>query len=97
MATMRQLTFQGAGKLDWLEVPEPTLTGSADALVRPVAVATCDLDTPIVRGETPFQGPLPLGHECVAEVVDVADGVKGIQPGALVSVPFQISCGDCGR
>ena len=97
MATMRQLTFQRAGKLDWLEVPEPTLTGSADALVRPVAVATCDLDTPIVRGETPFQGPLPLGHECVAEVVDVADGVKGIQPGALVSVPFQISCGDCGR
>jgi alcohol dehydrogenase len=97
MATMRQLTFQGAGKPDWLEVAEPTLTGSGDALVRPVAVATCDLDTPIVRGETPFQGPLPLGHECVAEVIDVADGVKGIQPGALVSVPFQISCGDCGR
>ncbi|MGH2967036.1 MAG: zinc-dependent alcohol dehydrogenase [Solirubrobacterales bacterium] len=97
MATMRQLTFQGAGKLDWLEVPDPTLTGDEDALVRPVAVATCDLDPLIVRGETPFGGPLPLGHECVAEVVDVADGVDGVRPGGLVSVPFQISCGQCGR
>jgi threonine dehydrogenase-like Zn-dependent dehydrogenase len=97
MAAMRQLTFQGAGKLDWLEVPEPALTGRGDALVRPVAVATCDLDTPIVRGETPFGGPLPLGHECVAEVVDVADGVEGLEEGALVTVPFQISCGECER
>jgi alcohol dehydrogenase len=97
MATMRQLTFEDAGKLDWREVPEPTLTGGGDALVRPVAVATCDLDPLIVRGETPFGGPLPLGHECVAEVVDVADGVEGFTEGALVSVPFQISCGECGR
>ena len=97
MAAIRQLTYQDDGELDWLEVPEPALTGSGDALVRPLAVATCDLDTPIVRGETPFGGPLPLGHECVAEVVDVADGVEGLEPGILVSVPFQISCGVCGR
>ena len=58
--------------------------------------ATCDLDAPIVRGETPFTGPLPLGHECIAEVVEIGDGVN-VRPGRLVSVPFQISCGRCER
>ncbi len=97
MAAMRQLTFEGPNELPWAEVPEPVLSGEGDALVRPIAVATCDLDAPIVRGETPFAGPLPLGHECVAEVIDVADGVEEVRPGQLVSVPFQISCGGCER
>jgi alcohol dehydrogenase len=93
---LRQLTFESPGELRWVEVPEPELSGDGDALVRPIAVATCDLDPAIVRGETPFGGPLPLGHECIAEVVDTADGVD-VRPGRLVSVPFQISCGRCGR
>jgi threonine dehydrogenase-like Zn-dependent dehydrogenase len=97
VAEMRQLTLEGPGRLRWAEVPEPTLSGDGDALVRPVAVATCDLDAPIVRGETPFGGPLPLGHECVAEVLEVADEVADLWPGRLVSVPFQISCGSCER
>jgi alcohol dehydrogenase len=58
-------------------------------------VATCDLDASIVRGASPFQAPFPIGHECVAEVLEVGDGVRGAAPGALVSVPFQISCGEC--
>jgi alcohol dehydrogenase len=63
--------------------------------VRPRAVATCDLDALIIGGQSPFPPPFPLGHECVAEVVDVGDGVTSIEPGQLVSVPFQISCGEC--
>ena len=64
--------------------------------MRPIAVATCDLDTAIVRGGV-FGGPLPLGHECVAEVVEVGGSAGGLSPGRLVSVPFQISCGRCSR
>jgi alcohol dehydrogenase len=58
-------------------------------------VATCDLDAMIVNGASPFPAPFAIGHECVAEVVDVGDGVSAVTPGTLVSVPFQISCGDC--
>ena len=65
------------------------------ALVRPIAVATCDLDALIISGESPFPPPFPVGHECVAEVIDVGDAVTSLQPGELVSVPFQISCGEC--
>jgi alcohol dehydrogenase len=92
---MQQLTYVGPGDLAWREVPAPALTSDQAALVRPVAVATCDLDALIVAGGSPFPAPFALGHECVAEVIDVGDRVVGVRPGQRVSVPFQISCGDC--
>ncbi len=91
---MRELTWTGEG-VEAREADAPALQGDREALVRPVAVATCDLDLAMVAGETPFPAPIALGHECVAEVVEIGDRVRGVQPGALVSVPFQISCGDC--
>lgn len=94
---MRQLTFVEPGKLEWREADEPRLDGDGEALVRPLAVATCDLDLAIVRGRVPYQEPFPFGHECVAEVTDVGDDVAAVAPGTVVSVPFQISCGECAR
>ena len=94
---MRALTFAGKDKIEWRDAPDSKLQGDGEALVRPVAVATCDLDQLIVRGMIPFEEPFPLGHECVAEVTEVGDGVEGFAPGDLVSVPFQISCGECDR
>ena len=92
---MQQLTFVKPGVLEWWDVTAPHLEGPNEALVRPVAVATCDLDGPILRGEAPFTGPFAFGHEFVAEVVEVGADVLGVQPGQLVAVPFQISCGVC--
>jgi threonine dehydrogenase-like Zn-dependent dehydrogenase len=92
---VQQLNYLAPGELAWREAPSPALDSDRAALVRPLAVATCDLDALIVAGESPFQGPFALGHECVAEVVDVGDGVGDFRPGQRVSVPFQISCGDC--
>jgi threonine dehydrogenase-like Zn-dependent dehydrogenase len=92
---MQQLIYTGPGQLSWNEAPEPKLSSDAAALVRPLAVSTCDLDGLIVRGESPFPPPFPIGHECVAEVVEVGDGAGALEPGQLVSVPFQISCGEC--
>jgi threonine dehydrogenase-like Zn-dependent dehydrogenase len=92
---MRQLTVVEKGRLEWLDVPEPKLEGDGEAIVHPLAVATCDLDSQIVRAATPFPLPIPLGHECVGEVVEVGDDVKAVSPGDIVAVPFQISCGEC--
>jgi threonine dehydrogenase-like Zn-dependent dehydrogenase len=92
---VEQLTYLGAGELEWQEVPAPKLDSDRAALVRPLAVATCDLDALIIAGESPFPAPFPIGHECVAEVIDVGDDVRAVKPGQRVSVPFQISCGDC--
>ncbi len=95
MSEMRQLTYAGPGDLAWWEVPAPTLTSDDAAIVRPLAVATCDLDALIIAGRSPFPAPFALGHECVAEVTEVGDRVTSVRPGQRVSVPFQISCGEC--
>lgn len=92
---MAQLTYLGPRRLRWREAPEPRLRCGRSALVRPVAVATCDLDWLIVGGASPFEPPFPIGHECTAEVLDVGEEVASVRPGQLVSVPFQISCGEC--
>jgi threonine dehydrogenase-like Zn-dependent dehydrogenase len=91
---MRSLVLQGTRRMAWEEVPEPRRQREREALVRPLAVATCDLDQPMIFGRTPFQLPIHLGHECVAEVVE---GPEGFAPGDRVVVPFQISCGTCER
>jgi threonine dehydrogenase-like Zn-dependent dehydrogenase len=94
---MQELIFITAGQVEWREVAAPTLEGPGEAIVRPLAVATCDLDAAIVKGWIPLPGPFPLGHEFVGEVVDVGDEVNGIEPGQRYVVPFQISCGSCGH
>ncbi len=94
---MRQLTFIEAGKLEWRELDEPRLEADGEAIVRPIAVATCDLDLALVRGHAPAGREFAFGHECVAEVVEIGDAVASVAAGDLVSVPFQISCGECDR
>jgi alcohol dehydrogenase len=42
-----------------------------------------------------FPGPFPVGHETVAEVVEVGDQVVARRPGDRVLVPYQLSCGTC--
>jgi len=73
---MQQLNFIQAGMLEWREAPEPKMETDGDALVRPIIVATRDLDAAVVRGA--FPGPFPIGHEGVAEVIDVGDAVGSL-------------------
>ena len=99
-SAMRQLNFIGTRKLEWREVPEPELEASTDALIRPIAVAACDGDVAIIRGDLPLPGPFPFGHAFAAEVAALGDGVQGFEVGQHVVLPVQISCGlcqSCGR
>jgi alcohol dehydrogenase len=91
---MRSLVLEAPRQLAWHDVPEPQRRHEREAIVRPIAVATCDLDQPMIFGRTPFAMPIHLGHECVAEVIE---GPDGFAPGDRVVVPFQISCGTCER
>ena len=94
---MQQLTLEEPGRITWQEVAEPELESDGQALVRPLAVATCDMDLMIARGESPFPAPIALGHEGVAEVVEIGRAVRSVAVGDRVVVPFQISCGTCER
>ena len=92
---MRQSMLYGPAEVACADVPEPVLSGGDAAIVRPVAVATCDLDIAVLRGRLPLDGPYPFGHEAVAEVIEIGDEVRSVSVGDLVVVPFQISCGAC--
>jgi threonine dehydrogenase-like Zn-dependent dehydrogenase len=91
---MRQLVYAGTGRVAWQDADEPPPPARADAVVRPLAVARCDLDAPMVAAGI-FPGPFPVGHELVAEVVDAGADVRRWRPGDRVLVPFQVSCGAC--
>jgi threonine dehydrogenase-like Zn-dependent dehydrogenase len=101
---MKQLTRVGTRRLEWRDVREPRLQGPDEALVRPIAVARCDMDYLLIRyplpsglglaaaagvvdrgveeafGCPPVGGPIAIGHECVAEVIDEACA-KTVWPG----------------
>ncbi len=94
---MQQLMFVKPGQVEWGDGPEPMLIDEGDALVRPLVVATCDIDRGFIDGTVRVPGPFPLGHEGVAEVVSTGPGVRSVAPGDRVVVAFQLSCGRCER
>jgi alcohol dehydrogenase len=91
----RGLVAAPGGRLAWRQVPAPLAPPPHGATVHPIAMATCDMDRPIMLGRTPFPLPLHLGHECVAEVLSVGGEVTSFHAGQRVVVPFQINCGTC--
>jgi alcohol dehydrogenase len=50
-----------------------------------------------ICGAVPFAGPFAIGHECVAEVVELGASVSGLSAGDRVVVPWAVSCGTCAH
>lgn len=92
---MQQLMFEEVGEYVWRDRPDPEILAPEQALVRPLAVACCDLDVVVAHGRAPLPPGYAVGHEGVAEVVALGDDVTGVQVGDRVVVPFQINCGQC--
>ncbi|MGH1471184.1 MAG: alcohol dehydrogenase catalytic domain-containing protein [Cellvibrionaceae bacterium] len=95
MTMIQQLTYLASKKVEWQGVLTPRLTTDKSALVKPMAVARCDLDRFVVAGQYRTRGPFALGHEIAGLVIDVGDEVTSFVPGDRVIVPFQINCGEC--
>ncbi|WP_433682903.1 zinc-dependent alcohol dehydrogenase [Nocardia sp. CA-119907] len=61
--------------------------GIRTGLIDPVVASIC--------GDVPFQGPFGIGHECIAEVIEIGAEVTGLARGDFVVVPWAVSCGEC--
>lgn len=92
---MRSLIFAGPDKVEWQERPDPVVSNGKQAIVKPLVIGRCDLDVGFVRGLAPMAPGAPLGHEVVGVVKEVGDNVCNFQPGDIVVVSAQISCGEC--
>jgi threonine dehydrogenase-like Zn-dependent dehydrogenase len=92
---MQALHYIEPGRLEWRAISAPALEAPTDTIVRPIAVAACDLDRAIASGASPFPGPFIMGHEFCGEVMEVGEATGALTPGDIVIASFQPSCGTC--
>ena len=90
---MRQLTCV-AELSEWHDVPAPAIGGDGEALVRPLAVARCDIDQFLTAGFFPLQGPYAVGHGVARSSRSATRPPRRGRPARGLS--FQLSCGSCG-
>jgi threonine dehydrogenase-like Zn-dependent dehydrogenase len=77
-------------------VPDPQILNPRDAIVKVTSTAICGSDLHLYNGFVPtMESGDILGHEFMGEVVEVGPGVKNLQKGDRVVVPFPIACGAC--
>lgn len=88
---MKALVYEGIGKLEYEEVPDPT----GDFIVKVEGCGVCgtDLKT-FLRGHHFFTPPVILGHEFYGTVIKVPAGHVCKQGDAVVVAPYY-ECGAC--
>jgi 2-desacetyl-2-hydroxyethyl bacteriochlorophyllide A dehydrogenase len=77
--------------------PQP---GPGEILLKVKACGLCYTDIKIIKGEIPppiVTLPHVLGHEVAGEVVEIGQGVSGIQIGDLGVVYSYVTCRECNR
>ncbi len=93
---MRAVCWNGAGDVRVERVPDPQILNPGDVILRITSTAICGSDLHLYDGFIPTMMPGDiLGHEFMGEVVEVGSGVRKLQVGDRVVVPFNIACGQC--
>jgi threonine dehydrogenase-like Zn-dependent dehydrogenase len=79
-----------------MDVPDPTILNSRDAIIKVTTTAICGSDLHLYNGYIPtMEAGDILGHEFMGEVVELGSGVTNLKVGDRVVVPFTIACGSC--
>ncbi|WP_052460774.1 alcohol dehydrogenase catalytic domain-containing protein [Microbacterium gorillae] len=91
---MRAAQLIAPGEVALVEVPDPRIEASTDAVVRVVAAAVCGSDLHDFR-DGPRVQPAPMGHEFIGVVEDIGTDVATLRRGDFVIAPFAISDGTC--
>ena len=90
--------FPSKKSVQIVEIPEPQLQGATDVLLRVREVGLCGTDREIISFEhgspPPGSDRLILGHESLAEVVEVGPSVRSLRPGDLVVAMVRRPCSD---
>lgn len=93
---MRAVCWEGKKKVQVNTVPDPTILNPRDAIIRVTSTAICGSDLHLYNGRVPTMEPGDiLGHEFMGEVVELGAGVRNLNRGDRVVVPFDIACGGC--
>lgn len=97
---MRAVILPGNKEVHVVDRQKPA-PKEGEVLIRLRVSAICRSDmslyngTPIVGGNAAKTGYIIPGHEPAGDVVEVGNGVKGLEPGDRVAVYLAIGCGHC--
>ncbi len=93
---MRALCWDGVDRLTVEQVDEPRIVNDQDAVVKVLMSAACGSDLHLLDGYIPgMRAGDVIGHEFIAEVVEVGPGVRERKVGERVVVCSFIACGRC--
>src|SRR5262249_19822990 len=92
---MKALVYQGPRDVRIENVPDPSIEGPTDAIVRITTTNISGSDLHMYEGRTSVEKGKVLGHENLGEVIDVGESVVRVKVGDRVCLPFNIACGFC--
>jgi threonine dehydrogenase-like Zn-dependent dehydrogenase len=92
---MRATHIYGAGDIRVINVPDPVIRQSTDAIVRVVRACICGSDLHPYHNMPAAGDDNSIGHECIGVVEDTGADVTSVRKGDLVIVPFAWSDGTC--
>jgi len=91
---MRAAIFEGPGRIEVGDRPDPIITAPTDAVVRIALACVCGSDLWYYRGESRHDIG-PIGHEFIGVVAEVGSAVSGLAEGDFVVAPFTYNDGTC--
>ncbi len=93
---MKAVTYQGMKDLEVKNITDPIIEKDDDIILKVTSTAICGSDLHLYHGMIPnMPQDFILGHETMGIVEEVGKGVKQLNKGDRVIVPFPISCGEC--
>ncbi|NLX11653.1 MAG: glutathione-dependent formaldehyde dehydrogenase [Chloroflexi bacterium] len=93
---MKAVCWHGTGDVRVERVPDPTILNDGDVILQVTSTAICGSDLHLYNGYIPtMQAGDILGHEFMGIVVEKGPGVRNLEIGDRVAIPFNIACGSC--
>ncbi|WP_299704684.1 zinc-dependent alcohol dehydrogenase [uncultured Pontibacter sp.] len=92
---MKAAVFHKMKDIQVETIDDPRIEDARDCILRVTSTAICGSDLHIYNGMVPQARDMVMGHEFMGIVEEVGSGVKNLQKGDRVVVPFPISCGTC--
>lgn len=93
--SMKAAIFQGKGRIEVKEVPDPVIQNPNEAIVKVTHACICGSDLWFYRGISQKEVGSRVGHEFMGTVEAAGDDVKTLKEGDLVIAPFTVSDGTC--
>jgi alcohol dehydrogenase len=93
---MKALAYDGPGKIEYREHPDPKLQEDTDILMKVSHSTICGTDLHIIKGGVPTVAPgTVLGHEATGVVTEVGNSVRNVAVGDRILAVCVSACGYC--